>query len=157
MQNFKQLVHLAIYGALNAVFGASMAWKCLEIHLFHATIMVNGMEKYQNVLNERVSVICWFVYNLLINRNLNFNAEPGCDMPKPPLNGKLVCELNDDNSILNDEKVPDGTICRIQCDKKFRIPNHLQLKTAMKCNGNNWNSTNTDHCYRLKRRRTPYH
>lgn len=71
-----------------------------------------------------------------------------CDLPVPPMNGKFSCEVNTVETYESAPRTPNGSICRVNCDKQYFMSEHLSEYSVFHCNDGKWNSTMMNFCHR---------
>lgn len=73
-----------------------------------------------------------------------------CTFLAIPDNGRFSCQYNHDPDAIDlqnpEFRIPDGSICRIKCNRNYEIPTHLEPFNVFRCANGQWNTTINDLC-----------
>lgn len=75
-----------------------------------------------------------------------------CNLPVPPVNGKFSCQVNNIETFTSEPRAPNGSICKVNCDRQYHMPEYLKEYSVFYCNDGQWNATMLNFCYRSHRK-----
>lgn len=98
-----------------------------------------------------IMVILFLSYYLDDHIDTDSSLSSSCDTLAPPKHGTILCGSK--KSVMDSEvqRLPEGSICRVQCNRQFEVPFHIEKYSIFSCSNGHWNSTMMEFCRRSRR------
>lgn len=95
------------------------------------------------------------LYFIVADHDNEIPLATSCDLPVPPKHGKFTCDSKAArivNGYLSTDRLPEGSMCRIKCNRHFEVAKHLERYARFSCTNGHWNSTMMEFCTRVRRK-----
>lgn len=124
-------------------------------------MIFNGSAKNLSVVKQ---YIFEFRDNKLIQNNLHFlfilvpnksttRQRYSCEMPEAPANAKIRCEIDDNQTTVQDDPIAitNGSRCQVVCKLGYEMVTNMRRIASFQCRNGSWiSSTGKIYCVKIK-------